>query len=370
MPKGLQIVGSDSAQRVRPQTTEGASTATVSVIVPCHNYGRFLPDAVTSVLDQTGVSVDVVVVDDASTDDSAAVARSLAARDDRVRLLAHAANMGPVTTFNDGLALVTGEFVVRLDADDLLTPGSLHRSVEVMRAYPRVGLVYGHPIHFEGERRASPREVVRSWTIWPGHDWLAARCRSGLNVITSPEVVMRRSVVSRVGGQAALAHTHDMEMWLRLAAFADVAHIEGADQAWHRDHDLSLSARKVDLMTDLVGRFDAFETLFSGVAAEVIEVTTLRPTVRRVLAAEALEDACHYLDRGRASAALIADLVEFARMSWPELDSLPPWSALCRRRSCVDPSRNPRFVAQAVRRRVRNELRYRHWSRWGVYTND
>ena len=179
--------------------------------------------------------MDVVVVDDRSTDDSLAVARALAADHPAVRVLAHEINQGPVATFNDGLEFVSGEFLVRLDADDLLTPGSLARSAALARCYPSVGFVYGHPLHFTSEPPAA-RLRVRSWTVWPGRHWLADRCRTGLNVISSPGVLMRTSVVQRVGGQQELLCAHDMEMWLRISAFADVARVNGPDQAWHRDH--------------------------------------------------------------------------------------------------------------------------------------
>ena len=225
--------------RVRPHALAATDRPTVTVVIPCFNYGRFLPDAVTSALSQDGVEVDVVVVDDRSTDDSLAVARALAVEHPAVRVLAHDTNQGPVATFNDGLEFVSGEFLVRLDADDLLTPGSLARAAALARCYPSVGLVYGHPRHFTSEPPA-PRLRVRSWTVWPGRHWLADRCRTGLNVITSPEVLMRTSVVQRVGGQQPLMHTHDMEMWLRISAFADVARVNGPDQAWHRDHPDSL----------------------------------------------------------------------------------------------------------------------------------
>ncbi|MGZ4476136.1 MAG: glycosyltransferase family 2 protein, partial [Nocardioides sp.] len=115
----------------------------VSVVVPCYNYGRYLPDAVGSALDQSGLDVDVLIVDDCSTDDSAAVALRLADADPRVRLLRHETNRGHIQTYNDGLAAVTGDYVVLLSADDLLTPDSLTRAVALMEAHPRVGLVYG-----------------------------------------------------------------------------------------------------------------------------------------------------------------------------------------------------------------------------------
>ena len=242
-----------------PQALAATDRPTVTVVIPCFNYGRFLPGAVASALSQDGVEVDVVVVDDRSTDNSLAVARTLAVEHPAVRVLAHDTNRGMVATFNDGLAFVSGEFLVRLDADDLLTPGSLARAAALARCYPSVGLVYGHPRHFTGEPPA-PRLHVRSWTVWPGRHWLADRCRTGLNVITSPEVLMRTSVVQRVGGQQPLMYTHDMEMWLRISAFADVARVNGPDQAWHRDHPDSLSARLVDELKDLHERRAAFGT--------------------------------------------------------------------------------------------------------------
>ena len=213
--------------RARPRRQhDSRAPSTVSVIIPCFNYARFLPTSVRSALSQTGVEVDVVIVDDASTDGAVDVARRLAAEHPAVRVLAHETNQGPATTFNDGLELASGEFLVRLDADDMLTPGALARATALARAYPSVGLVYGHPRHFDNEP-PPPRTAVRSWTVWPGRQWLADRCRNGLNVITAPEVVMRSSVVERVGGQQPLVYSHDLEMWMRIAAFSDVGRVDG-----------------------------------------------------------------------------------------------------------------------------------------------
>ena len=121
-------------QQVQPLPLRG-DRPTVTVVIPCYNYARYLPQAVASALSQSGVAMDVVIVDDASTDDSLAVARRMSEENGRVRVIGHSTNKGPVQTFNDGLALATGEFLVRLDADDLLTAGSLVRSAAVMRHY-------------------------------------------------------------------------------------------------------------------------------------------------------------------------------------------------------------------------------------------
>ncbi|GHS87603.1 glycosyl hydrolase [Actinomycetota bacterium] len=377
--------------RVRPRALDGGA-ATVTVVVPCHDYARFLPAAVGSALAQEGVTVDVVVVDDASTDDSLAVAHALARADARVRVLEHPVNQGPVRTFNDGLAVATGEFLVRLDADDLLTPGSLARSVALARAYPTVGLVYGHPVHFVtggpggpggpdgtdgtdgtggtgGPAPGSARTRARSWTVWPGHEWLARRCAEGHNVITSPEVLMRSAVVARVGGQQPLAHTHDMEMWLRVAAFSDVAYVGGADQAWHREHAASLSARKVDQMVDLRERLAAFDTLFAGQAREVRGASGLHETARRALALEALGRLRYELDRGRRRPGLADELFGFARAAWEPVVDEPQWDRLRRR---VADGRDPAWgrIAATARvgwARVDDRLRARRWATRGEY---
>src|SRR5262249_14381598 len=83
---------------------EEPAMSSVSVVIPCYNYGHFLQDAVTSVLDeQEGVDVRVLIIDDASHDDSAAVAAKIAANDSRVEVAVHAANKGNIATYNEGL---------------------------------------------------------------------------------------------------------------------------------------------------------------------------------------------------------------------------------------------------------------------------
>ncbi|MFG6502973.1 glycosyltransferase family 2 protein [Microbacterium sp. P05] len=344
---------------------------TVSVIVPCYNYADYVAAAIGSALTQTGVEVDVIVVDDASTDDSAAIVAELARRDPRVRLLRHALNAGPVDTFNDGLALARGDYLVRLDADDLLTPGSLERSTALAETHPSVGLVYGHPLHFSGPTPPEARETPRRWTIWQGRTWLRERCRTGVNVITSPEVLMRRSVVDVVGGQRPLPHTHDMEMWLRIAAVSDVAYIEGADQAWHREHARSLS-QSIDASTgDLRDRRDAFETLFAWSEGRVVGTAELRQLADRALADEARTRITHMYDHGKVDAERAARLRALAE-EWGA-DSRAGAAEIARVRAearGAGAAPRPWQLARAAGRRLANEIRIRRWHRHGVFHSD
>ncbi|MDR7082016.1 hypothetical protein J2X01_001301 [Arthrobacter ginsengisoli] len=354
--------------RTRPRNVAG-EPATVTVVISCYNYGRYLPGAVLSAVNQDGVTVDVVVVDDASTDGSLEVARELSSAHANVRVLAHETNRGVVETFNDGAKLAKGEFLVRLDADDLLTPGSLGRAVPVARAHPSVGLVYGHPLHFSDGVLPRPRLSPSAWTIWPGREWLLDRCRSGSNVITSPEVLMRRSVLERIGYQAPLKHTHDMELWFRFSAFADVAYIHGADQAWHREHSDSLSAREVDVLVDLRERREAFDVLFDGPAGTVAEAGDLRRRATRTLVNEALKTARNELDRGAGTSVLYGCSLELARELDPGVVHSTAWDRLARRtdQAARFPHLRGGASARRLTARVRSELQWWRWHRNGVY---
>lgn len=353
-------------QRTAP-VPDYASPAHVSVVIPCFNYARYLPEAVSSVLEQSKVDVDVIVVDDASTDDSLQIARRLAEADSRVQVIGRPRNGGPVETFNLGLTAAKGEFLVRLDADDVLTPGALHRAAALMRAYPQVGLVYGRPLHFQTDL-PKPRTRARSWTVWSGMHWLADRCEDGCNVITSPEAFMRMSVVRRVGGQRPLAHTHDMEMWLRIAAFADVAYIRGADQAWHREHPESLSATKVDQIVDLRERAAAFRELVTGVASSRPGVTDLGASAVRQLSRESLAMCQHELDRGRRPVERIDALLGIAAEFDPNVKATAEWRAI-QRRLDHQPGSVAKVIglSEGVQSRWKHLRRHYRWLTTGSY---
>jgi hypothetical protein len=355
---------------LRVRSRSGLGTATVSVVIPCYNYARYLPACVDSAASQQGVEVEIIIVDDASTDDSVEVATRMAATRNNVQVIRHDHNSGPVDTFNDGARRATGEFLVRLDADDLLTPGSLQRAVAVAQHFPDVGLVYGHPLHFtDGAALPEPRLAAGNWTIWPGRQWLADRCRQGTNVITSPEVLMRRSVVEHVGYQAPLRHSHDMEHWLRIAGFSDVAYIHGADQAWHREHDQSLSAVGVDSGVEMEERLQAFETLFRGPVGELPEAEQLSRTARSALAGAALTAAGHAVDAGPTSGQSHRAFLQRAVALDPTLAESRRVRRITRRAARTESGPVARLGALSRRAAFgfRSRAQWRRWHRNGVF---
>jgi hypothetical protein len=334
---------------------------TTSVVIPCYNYGRFLPEAVESALAQPGVDVEVIVVDDCSVDDSRVVAERLAALHPEVRLLRNRHNCGHVRSFNAGWKASAGDLVVKLDADDLLAPGALSRAAALFEAYPSVGLVYGHPRHFASVVPPVSRLYVVQWTTWAGRDWLAERCRLGVSAITNPEMVLRSSILTELGPMdPEVAYAPDMEISLRVASVSDVGYVGGADQALHREHPASMSETEgAGALIDLRARAAAFERALAHPSA--LDDGSLEEAARRALAEDALRFAASALDRGGSSAYVDA-LLSFAQEVWSTSEERHSFRRLPTLQAGTAPSRFGRRLA----RKLRHEAYFARWMATGV----
>ena len=350
----------------------------VNVVIPCYNYGRFLSECVTSALDdQPDTDVRVLIIDDASQDDSAEIAHKLAAGDSRIEVAVHPVNRGHIATYNEGLLdWADGNYCVLISADDRLAPGALRRAADLMDAHPEVGFVYGHAVEFrDGEEPPPAQTRCRSQTIWPGHWWLERRFREAHNCIFSPEVVVRTSLQHQVGGyDPDLCHTADAEMWMRLAAYADVGYIR-ADQAYYRRHGSSMSG--VLLGDDLL-RLNQVRSAYEAVLKRCGEVlpnaAELSEIVHRQLAQDAMWIAARAYDRRRTDRVAVGELAAFALDCWPGAASLNTYRSLQLRRRIgptimpyLRPLILPRLLSRdlsAVARHAKDRWWWRHsWKR-------
>lgn len=232
----------------------------VSVVIPCYNYSSYLEACVDSALSQRDVDVDVTIIDDASTDDSVALARRICAREPKVRLIEHEKNLGHLRTANEALRSASADFLVKLDADDLLTPGSLARSAALLLSDPGVGFVYGYAQDFKGSPPDIPDSKAKYWLVWEGGTWLKRVFSRAHNVIAQPEVMIRKNALVSVGGQYSelLPWAEDYHLWLRLASQWRVGYIGGCIQGRYRVHNLSIQRSAKDLhLSDLKARVDA-----------------------------------------------------------------------------------------------------------------
>jgi glycosyltransferase involved in cell wall biosynthesis len=215
----------------------------VSFVVPCYNYGRFLSQAIDSLLSQSVQDLEVIVVDDASSDETGEVIAAYASSA-RVRAIRHERNLGHLRSYNDGLAIAQGAYVGLLSADDYsLERDAVARQVEVFERNPSVGLVYGGHLLVEADGTVT--------TVLPfAHD----RVRDGReefadlqwgNYITHSGTLLRADLVRELGPyDPRLPHTGDWDMWLRAAALRDVAYVAAPLYAY-RMHRKNMRHRSI-----------------------------------------------------------------------------------------------------------------------------
>lgn len=346
--------------------------SSVDIVIPCYNYAHYLRGCVHSVLSQSFVDVRVLIIDDASSDDTLSVGRELVKADGRVSFRRHETNRGHIATYNEGLIdWSTADYTVLLSADDLLTPGCLSRAVSIMNDAPNIGMVYGRTIHFEQEADL-PETDLRNFGFrqWSGAEWLRLRCLAGYNVITSPEVVVRGNIQRRAGGyRPNLPHAGDLEMWLRIAALSDIAYVNRTPQAFYRVHPKSMMRTVYrGSFLDLQQRKAAFDSFFQQDAAAITNADELRDLANRSLAREALWDACRAYDRNEVEVCRVEELVDFAMAAYSKTASLAEYAAL-RRRQWLGPiicNRTQIFAAPALLRKVQRAALKQRWKHQGV----
>ena len=247
-----------SAQQTRVQDARSAfaeSAPLVSVIIPAYNNARFLPDNIRSILEQSYRNIELIVVDDGSTDNTQAV---LAGFGDRLRYV-RKANGGPSSARNLGIQMARGQLIAFQDADDLWLPEKVRQQVEFLHDHPDVGVVFSDLVIFndQGIVRHSTKDRFRhipSGMIF--QDLLLER------FIATSAVMVRRECLDDVGNfDESLLGAEDYNLYLRLArkykfAFLDIPHVH------KRAHEANLSANLNRMCEDAVLNLDKISALF------------------------------------------------------------------------------------------------------------
>lgn len=181
----------------------------VSVILPAYNAEKYIKEAIDSILSQTFQDFELLVLNDCSKDRTEEIIRSYA--DERIVYLKNEKNMGVAATLNKGLAAAKGEYVARMDADDISLPERFARQVEYLDAHPAVAVV-GSALEIFGED--VPGEI-RRFSENPKQMKVDLLFSSGL---AHPSVMIRRSVIRDLGGyDLEFEGLEDYELWCRVA---------------------------------------------------------------------------------------------------------------------------------------------------------
>lgn len=159
--------------------------AQISILIPIFNVEDFVGETLQSVKAQTFTDFEAIVVDDGSTDATAAVAREICATDPRFVFLANLENHGIAYTLNRALTVAKGHFIARADGDDIMVPDRLEREMRFLEAHPEVAIVGAsfiaideNGVEMRREIKAHGPETVRRllrWTSPIAHIWLARR---------------------------------------------------------------------------------------------------------------------------------------------------------------------------------------------------
>lgn len=189
----------------------------VSVIMAVRNGAPWVREAARSILDQTWADLELIVVDDASSDDTADVVARLG--DTRVRL-ERRGRLGLTRALNEGMRTARAPLLARLDADDLAAPDRLARQAAFLDAHPDVGLV-GTAAR---EVDAAGRDV--GLVVPPVDDLAIRRMLIRRNVFVHSSVMMRRGLVLGTGGyDPSFPVAQDYDLWLRLARCTRLANL-------------------------------------------------------------------------------------------------------------------------------------------------
>lgn len=195
-----------------------------SIVIPCYNYGEYLSDAVESALRQTIFSLEVIVVDDGSTDPTTKTALEAYAGSSCVRVIRQE-NKGLPTTRNNGIAAAKGEYICCLDADDTIEPTYLEKCIAILEADRAVGFAYSH-VRLFGDVDE----------IWKTRDFSIDEAL--INNHTSVSAVFRRDDWAAVGGyDPRMKHGYeDWEFWLSLATLGRKGRVIPEPLFNHRRH--------------------------------------------------------------------------------------------------------------------------------------
>ena len=278
-------------RQVPPGSGGGASSSrprppTVTVVMPAYNRAALIGASIESALGQTYPDLELLVVDDGSTDDTAAVVRAYAGRDRRVRLLA-GAHRGMSATMNAGVRAARGRYYARLDSDDLWHRRFLEVTVPILERDPRVGVVYPRARTFSDGHGPPQPERGRPMTF-PGQPFESML----VGDFASGAALVRVSCHERAGGyDEAVGLWEDWDFWLRASRHFDF-HFVDEVLAYLRVHPGNVSS--AGSAARWRSRVDVLDRAFAAAAATPPGLTRQQEALR----AQAYRNV--YLDVGRA----------------------------------------------------------------------
>ena len=302
--------------------------AKIDIAIPCYQYGRFLGQCLESVLSQDVWDLRILVIDNASADNSVEVAQEFARKDPRVGVVAHPKNLGPHASYNEAIDWASSDYFLLLDADDFLHEGAIGHATKFLDSHGDVGMTYGRASYLTPDGVIQPGNQVDpqvDWEIICGDALIREFCAHPVHMIPSPTVIRRTSHQKQAGYyRTALQYTDDMEMWLRLATLGKVART-GHPQAVQRFHSTRHTNQFLEtLVWDFTEREKAIRSFFQLEGAGISDADKMSALATRSLGCHAYWAGLSQIMKGNLDLANGRAIFSFAFSRCPSAFLFPP----------------------------------------------
>lgn len=208
----------------------------VSVIMTAYNAGRFISEALESILNQTYKNLEIIVVDDGSTDETYQMVMRYARQDKRIQVYRLEKNVGPSLASNFAIPKARGEYIARMDADDVSTPERIEKQVAFLKSHPEVVLVGGQAVLIDdyrmkiGDKKYPLTHKEINNTLFTVNPILHPSCMINMKVVSKDKLVYQNHSVL----------AHDYELIFQLMQFGETANLPDT-VIRYRQHRNSLS---------------------------------------------------------------------------------------------------------------------------------
>jgi len=207
----------------------------ISIVIPLFNYEKYISDCLRSCIEQTYRNIEIIVIDDNSTDNSVKIVEEMIKKDNRIILLKLSKNRGYSVAKNEGIVKSKGKYIVHLDADDMLIKNSIEIRLNEFKKNKEIKFVHGRSYEFKGSK---------------SYDW----CLKNINklkinrktTIHAQGVMLMRDLYEKYGlYDEKLRSKSDKEMWVRLRDLVGIhTYLIDIPVAFYRKHNDSMISHR------------------------------------------------------------------------------------------------------------------------------
>lgn len=200
----------------------------VSVLMPAYNSEKYIAEAIDSILNQTFTDFEFIIINDGSTDNTAQIVRQY--KDKRIKFIDNKKNQGLIAVLNQGLDLCRGEYIARMDSDDISLPERFAKQVKYMDAHPNVAVVGGWIQKFGVNVKSN--DIYKYPSILQQFDLIIHGCQ-----FAHPTAMIRTSVLrtNKIYYDSQYPHAEDYGFWMEMSKYAPIHNLQEIllNYRWH-----------------------------------------------------------------------------------------------------------------------------------------